>query len=155
MARLAPETSLLPFLVVGRCRSCSGTVRELDVVENQRYKYFRFGWPYRCFLFSSMSHLFVETFFQSAVVENFAFAARVAIIFILGAFCTCMGVKFRQFQKESCTFDDIPKNFCLTFSSFILPPFFPVFRPTPARNLKLGSLPPNCYESRLSAINSV
>jgi len=31
------------------------------------------GWP-------SMSHLFVDTFFELAVVENFAFAARITII---------------------------------------------------------------------------
>ena len=42
--------------------------------ESSEIKYFRFGWPYCYFRLSINTHLFVDTFFQFGVVENFAFA---------------------------------------------------------------------------------
>jgi len=50
-----------------------------------------------------VSHLFEDTFFELAVVENFAFAAIDTTLDAFG--CTSQHrVKFRQFQNNSCVF---------------------------------------------------
>jgi len=127
MARLAPKTATLPFLVVDFCCSPLVTVSSSSSWSKTpalpfafwflpyfwRQKYFRFEWSFAIFSCPSMSHFvtFVDTFFVLVVVENFALAARITIVLTLEAF-DCVSVKF---QSNSCVFNVMPSNFRCTY----------------------------------------
>jgi len=64
-----------------------------------------------------MPNLFVDTFFEFAVVISFAFAARITIVVLLrthSAVRVCMSIKFRQFLNNSCVSDIMRNNFRCT-----------------------------------------
>jgi len=90
-----PEIARLQFPVVGRHRNRPGSVSSLWAWSKtpglpsklqwylsycRRYKYFRFEWHIAISGYPSMSHLFVDIFYEFGVVESFVYRARITVI---------------------------------------------------------------------------